>query len=252
MILIPQIYLKNEKLVTPGEITSPIFDSDAFETAKRLKDAGASGLLFQDLSITPVGTSPNLPLIKKIHDELEMPFCVGGPFKTQKEIEGYVDAGADFVILGTIAYQKPDFLQTICKRLPGKIAARIDVRHGKVTIPGYAVATNKTALDYAQYFNKNGVRYILYSDTDNDGFITDEGIENLVHFCNDINARVVCTSEVRALGDIERIVMLNLPRLEGVVMNKSLYENKIDLKGAIAMVNDLIVSSESDITLTEM
>jgi len=236
----------------PGETKPSFFSEDPLETAQRLKDFGISGILFQDLNITPVGHNPNLAVIKTIHQKFEIPFCVAGSFKTEQEIEGYVTAGADFIILGTIAYQKPDFLEKVCTRFPGKIAAKIEVRHGKVTIPGYAVAPHKTPLDYAQYFTGNGVRYLLYSDVDNDGYIAQGGIENLEAFCSCVNARVIAASEVKNLGEIEKIITRSIPRLEGLVLGKSIYDGHIDLKSAITMVNDLIVSSENDITLTEM
>ena len=252
MILIPQIYMKEGNTAKTEGTTSPIFQDDAFATAKNFKDAGAEGLLVVDLSLTPIGKSPNLTTIKRIHDELDLGIYVGGAFKTVSEVEGYIRAGVELVILGSIAYQRPDFLESVCKSFPGKIAAHIDLKGDKVVIPGYAVTTNKTPLDYAQYFVDAGVRYILYSEVDNTGRTTDQCIANMEKFCNEINARVICTSDVSEMSDIEKIVTIEAARLDGLVLAKSIYENRVDLRGAIAMVNDLLLSREKDTTLTEM
>jgi phosphoribosylformimino-5-aminoimidazole carboxamide ribotide isomerase len=252
MIVIPQFYFKNGKVMMASGTASPVFSDDPKKAATALKDIGTEGMVCIDLSITPVGPSPNLAAIKMMREQFGLNVYVGGGFKTAKEIEFYVSAGADFVILGTLAYQKPDFLEDVCKRFPGKIAVHIDLRHGKVTIPGYAVATNKTALDYAQSFTKAGVRYILYSDADADGNITEDGVTSLHNFCHEVNSRIFCTSEMNSLQDIERIAKANLPRLEAVVMSRALAENRFDLRSAIALANDIMLSNQNDITLTEM
>jgi len=252
MILIPQIYLRDGKTVKREGTTSPLIQEDAFATAKAFKDAGAEGLLCVDLSVTPVKTSPNMTLIKRIHDELDLGVYVSGGFKTAQEIEVYIQTGVELIILGPIAYQKPDFLENVCKRFPGKIAAHIDVKAGRVIIPGYAVTANKTAIDYAESFLAKGVRYILYSDVNTEGLVKEENLVNLEKFCRETNARVICTSEISRLSDIETIVGMNAQRLEALVLEKPLYENQIDLRGAIAMLNDLMLSAGSDSTLTEM
>jgi len=252
MILIPQIYLRGGKVARSEQTTSPLFVDDPFETANALKGAGAEGLLCMDLSLTPVGTSPNLMPIKKIHDEVELGIYVGGGFKTPQEIEGYVKAGVELVIIGSIAYQKPDFLESICKSFPGKIAVHIDVKAGRVTIPGYAVASNKTPFDYAEEFVAKGVRYILYSEISAEGKMDDTCFNNIEKFCNEVTARVICTSNVNSLNDIERLVTMNAQRLEALVLAKSLYEGRIDLMGANAMIADLSLAGDSDSTLTEM
>ncbi len=252
MILIPQIYMKEGNIAKTEGTSSPLFLDDAFATAKNFKDAGAEGILIVDLSLTPVGKNPNLMTIKRIHDELDLGVYVGGAFKTASEVEGYVKIGVELVILGSIAYQRPDFLESVCKSFPGKIATRIDLKAGKVTIPGYAVTTNKTPMDYAKSFVDAGVRYILYSEVDNAGHTTDASITSLEKFCNEINSRVICTSDVSGLPEIERIVTIEASRLDGLVLAKSLYENHVDLRGAIAMVNDILLSREKDTTLTEM
>lgn len=251
MILIPQIYMRNGKIVTPDGTTATIFQEDPLETARTLKNAGADGVLCADLSITHMGASPNLGVMKRIHDELDIGVYVSGSFKTAAEIEAYFKAQVEMIVVGPIAYQKADFIEEVCKKFPGKIAVHIDVRAGNVTIPGYAVATNKTAFDYAEQFVAKGVRFILYSDVNAAGTMDDECMLSMKKFCENVNARVICTSEISGISDIEKITKMNLPRLEGLVLAKALYENRIDLKAAIAMVGDILLSLESDMTIPE-
>ncbi len=251
MILIPQIYLKNGKTVKPEGSTSPAFKEDPFETAKFFREMGAEGLLLMDLNPTPLGKNPNFDQIKRIHSELKIAAYVSGGFKTAKEVDELVHAGAEMVILGSTAYQKPDFLEELCKLFPGKIATRLDVRGGHVTIPGYTVSTNKTALDYAEAFANAGVRYIFYSDLSQSGALDDNSIKDLELFCKQARTRIICTSEVLNLGEVEKILTIDAARLEGLVLCKSLYDDRIDFRGAIAVANDISMSKDRDSTLTE-
>jgi phosphoribosylformimino-5-aminoimidazole carboxamide ribotide isomerase len=216
-----------------------------------MKEAGAELLHIIDLGIPPVGASPHLPVIKKIREEVDIALFVDGMFKSTHAIEDYIAAGAEFVALGSVAYQQPAFLGDACKEFPGKIGTHIDVRGGRVTIPGYTVVTNKTAFDYAERFLESGVRYILYSDTRADGTMANENFAELLAFCQKVTARVVCTSEVQSLEEIRRICTLSAPRLEGVTLGKALDEDRIDLRAAIRMVNDLIIGSGNDETIAE-
>lgn len=252
MLLIPQIYLKNKRVAALEGQTSPLFQEDPIATAQAIKEAGAEAIHIVDLGIPPVGTSPHLPVIKKICGEVELAVYAEGAFKTTHSVEGYIGAGVEMVALGTIAYQQPAFLEELCKNFSGKIAAHIDIKGGHVTIPGYAVVANKTAIDYANQFAEKGVRHILYSDVDANNRIGDQNIKTLSEFCRGTMARVICTSEVASLADIERIAELDAPRLDGLVLSKSLYDGRIDLRGAIAAVNDIALARGNESTMTEM
>lgn len=252
MLLIPQIYLKNGRAVGIGRTTSPLFRDDPIATAKAMKEAGAEVIQCIDLEIPPVGVSSHLPIIKKIHDEVKLAVYADGGFKTVHAVESFVAAGVEIVCLGSIAYQQPHFLEEASQKFPGKIAAHIDVRSGHVTIPGYAVVANKTPFDYADRFLEAGIRHIFYSEVGGDGLIADEHFDKILTFCKRVTARIVCTSEIRGPADIERIIKMNIPRLDGLVLAKILSEGRIDLRGAIAMASDLEIEHGDESTLTEM
>lgn len=252
MILVPQFYLKNGKVALKPGSTSAIFKEDPVATALAMQDAGAERLHISDLSVPHVGASPGLPAIQEIRKKTKLVLSADGAFRTIQMVKDYLAAGLEFVALGPIAYQQPQFVDELCKECQGKIAVHIDLKGGKVTIPGYAVATNKSAFDYAEQFLEKGVRYILYSDTQSDGTLGNENFKSTLEFCKKVNARIVCTSEVMNNEDIERIFTLGAPRLEGLVLAKSLFEDRIELRSAIVMANDLVIASGNEATLAEI
>lgn len=252
MILIPQIYLKNTKVILPEGTTSHIFSEDPITTAAALKDSGIEIIYCIDLSVPHVGMSPNLGVMKKMHDDLNLTVYASGSFKTAQSIESCISHNVELIALGSIAYQQPIFLTEVCRRFPGRIAVHIDVKGDHVTIPGYTVAANKSALDYAKQFMQSGVRFFFYSDVGADGRMTTEHLTRLKNFCANVTARVICTSEAIDMPEILGIVNLGAPRLDGLVMSKFLYENRIDLRAAVATVSELTMDSGDEPTLTEM
>jgi len=254
MIVIPQMYIRAGKVVLPEGASSPIFSEDPFGTAKAMKDAGAEAIYAVDLAVPPVGASQSIPLVKRICEELDISLYAGGGFRTIQAVESFIQAGAEIVALGPIAYQQPAFLEEACRRFPARIAVHIDVKGGHVTIPGYAVVTNKTALDYAEKFIGQGVRYIFYSEVGANGLVAEEHLERISSFCRAATARIFCTSEVLGMQDVESIARLSLsaPRLDALVLAKSLFEGRVDLRAAITMVNDIMLAGGDESTMTEI
>lgn len=252
MLLIPQFYLKNGKVLLREGTRSRLLVEDPVETAKAMRAAGAELLHVVDLNVHAVGQNPNLAALKKIKDAAGIPVCVDGAYKTAQAVEATLQTGAEFVGLDSVAYQQPAFLEELCERFPGRIAVHIDVKGGKVTIPGYAVVSNKTAYDYAERFLESGVRYILYSDARADGTLGEENFTGLLKFCQKVTARIVCTSEVANLNDVQRIFTLSAPRLEGLVISRAMAEDRIDLRSAIVMVGDLMIASGNESTIAEI
>lgn len=252
MLLIPQIYLKNGKVAIPEGTTSPIISEDAIKTAGAFKDSGAEAVFCVDLSMTALGASPDLAVVKRIRNEFDLAVYVGGGFKTLQMVDVYMSAGVELVVIGTPAYQQPPFIEDICKRYPGRIAVHIDVKGGHVTIPGYTVVANKTAHDYAERFIKSGVRVIFYSDVGAGGVMGPQHFDELLNFCKTTAARIVCTSEVSNVSEIGKIAGLGAPRLDGLVLAKSIYEGRVDLRAATTMVGDLAIASGDEPTMTEL
>ncbi len=252
MILIPQIYIRAKKTVALERTASPIYDEDPFAMASRVKDAGAEAIYIVDLSIPHVGAGENAPVIQKIGEDLGLEVFIGGAFRSVRAIESYLAMDLKMAVLETVAYQQPAFVKEACGRFPEGIAVLINVRGGRVTIPGWTVSANKTAMDYADQFGEVGVKTFFYSDVGNDGFMGNEGLTNLLNFCKRVHKRVIFAGEIKDSSDIEKLVTLGAPGLDGIVLSRSLYEGRVDLKASIAYMTDLSMDKGNEPTLTEM
>jgi phosphoribosylformimino-5-aminoimidazole carboxamide ribotide isomerase len=229
---------------------SPIFNEDAIVMARAMVDAGSEAIFINDLGVTAVGANENLPIIRAMK-ELDAKIFVGGTFRAPQVIEPYKDLEVDLVVLDALAYQQPQLVTEAAKIYPERIAVHIDVRGGKVTIPGWTVAANKTDLDYVERFGQQGVSTIFYSNMSPDEKTSIDNMNGIMMFCKKANMSVYCTNELYELADLEKFATLGAPRLEGLILGRSLYQGRIDLKGGNAYVADLSLDRGNEPTLQD-
>ncbi len=251
MILIPQIYLKNGAAMPLENTAFPLFTQDAFAFARAMTDIGSEALYLTDLNVDAVGHSPNLPIIKKIKSDLKIRILVSGAFRTTQHIEPYALLGTDLFVLDALAYQQPRLVQESCARFGTAIGVHIDVRNDHVTIPGYVVAAHKTAFDYAEQFREAGVKTFFYSNMGTDEKAGAAQLNELLQFCKKVQTPTYCTNEIDGIEDITRLLTLGAPRLEGLILGRSLYQGRIDLKAANSYVADLMQDSNNEQTLQD-
>lgn len=252
MILIPQIYLKDGRTVALENTTIPIFDEDPYAMARAMMEAGSEALFIVDLNIAPVGQDPNFSVIKKIKNDLKYKVFIGGAFRAPQNLDQFAQIEIDMVVLDSHAYQQPQIVSEAIKRFPDRTAVHIDVRAGRVTIPGWTVAANKTDLDYAERFTEQGVSNFFYSNMNDGNRVERDNLDNLRTFCKKLQKPVYCTNEVTSLADIENLVTLGAPRLEGLILGRGWYQGRVDLRGANAYVADMILDSSNEPTLHDM
>jgi phosphoribosylformimino-5-aminoimidazole carboxamide ribotide isomerase len=231
MLLIPVLFLRGGEALKPSG-KSPL------DIVNEWSRAGAELIHIVDLDTPPSGASPNTELLKKIKNDLKVNFQIEAHVRSMDTCEKYIGAGAERVVLDAIAYQKPAFLTELCKLFPKKIAAHIDVRRGKVSIKGWSVAPNKTALDYVAQFKNEGVSTIFYSDSEEEGVLKPADFENMRDFLRKALIKVIQTTDISVISEIEQLIMLEAYGLTGTLLSKSLHEGKIDLEGAITLSKD--------------
>jgi len=231
MYIIPSIYIRDKKtvrLATGGSL----FNENPVEMAKSLAQAGAEVIYLSDLDSPPAGNSPNLPAVEQIVN-LGLKVQLSGHIRSEDVVERYIKVGVERVIPGVIAYQKPDFLKSLCDKFPSKIATHIDVVAGKVVIKGWTVATRKTPLDYAEQFKDAGVGTILYSDIETDGKITPSDIVRVMEFSRSSPIPLIHSTDISDPKELELVLGLESARIIGTIFGKSMYSGTIDIAATI-------------------
>ena len=98
-------------------------------------DAGARRLHVVDLNGATAGRPENADIIHEIAELYpDIPIQVGGGIRNEDTIQTYLDAGVNYVIIGTKAVTTPHFVSDICLEFPGHILVGLDAKDGKLAV----------------------------------------------------------------------------------------------------------------------
>ncbi|HHJ16518.1 MAG TPA: 1-(5-phosphoribosyl)-5-[(5-phosphoribosylamino)methylideneamino]imidazole-4-carboxamide isomerase [Gammaproteobacteria bacterium] len=241
MLLIPAIDLKDGKCVRlrQGRMEDEtIFADDPLEVAQRWVDAGARRLHLIDLNGAFAGKPVNADPIHRIAEAFpDVPIQVGGGIRDEDTVQLYLDAGVQYVIIGTKAVSAPHFINDLCLEFPGHIIVGLDAKDGKVAIDGWSKLSNHDVIDMAQHFERDGVDSIIYTDISRDGMMGGVNVEATAQLAAAISIPVIASGGISKLDDIKALQAVQDEGIMGTIIGRALYEGTIDLAEAQRMVD---------------
>jgi phosphoribosylformimino-5-aminoimidazole carboxamide ribotide isomerase len=237
MILFPAIDLKDGacvrlKLGLMDEAT--VFNTDPAGQARAFAAAGAEWIHVVDLNGAFAGRPVNGAAVDAILAAVSVPVQLGGGIRDLVTIESWLERGVRRVILGTVALKDPALVREACRRHPGRVAVGIDAKGGKVAVEGWAETADITVLDLARKFEDAGVAALIYTDIDRDGVLAGPNVAATQALAQAISIPVIASGGVSSLDDLR--ALLRVPGLEGVISGRALYDGRIDLAQAVALL----------------
>ena len=241
MLLIPAIDLKDGKCVRlrQGRMEDEtVFADDPLEMAQKWVDAGARRLHLVDLNGAFAGKPVNAEVIHRIAEAFpELPIQVGGGIRDEDTVQAYLDAGVQYVIIGTKAVSAPHFVNDLCLEFPGHIIVGLDAKDGKVAIDGWSKLSHHSVIDLAQRFEDDGVEAIVYTDIGRDGMMKGVNVEATAELANAISIPVIASGGVSTLDDVRALAAREDEGIMGAIIGRALYEGTIDLAEANRLVD---------------
>jgi len=232
MLLIPAIDLKEGKCVRlrQGRMDdNTIFSDDPVAVAGRWVEAGARRIHLVDLDGAFAGKPKNADVIHRIVDAYpEVPVQIGGGIRDEETIEAYLDAGVQYVIIGTKAVNAPHFVRDIAIEFPGHIIIGLDAKNGKVAIDGWSKLSKHDVIDLAQQFESNGVEAIIYTDISRDGMMQGVNIEATTKLARAINIPVIASGGITNMDDIHALGKVAEDGIMGAITGRAIYEGTLD------------------------
>lgn len=159
MLLIPALDLKDGKQARPNGAVG-----DAVAAAQALVKAGARRLHVNDLDSNASGKPAQAALVRRIVAACPgVPMQVAGGMRSEEAVSTYIEAGADFVVLGTRAVTAPHLVNDLCLEFPGHIIVSLDTRDGRVATEGWSKFADAGVAEVAEHFQREGVAAILFN-----------------------------------------------------------------------------------------
>lgn len=173
--IIPCLDFKDGRVVKGINFKNLKDTGDPIELAKVYSHEGADELIFLDISASYEKRKTTIDTIKKIAQNITIPFIVGGGISNISDIEMFLDAGADKVSIGTAALKNPNLIkEASLKYGKNRIVIGIDAkRKNKTTwevyVCGGRAGAGINAIDWAKQVEALGAGEILLTSMDNDG-----------------------------------------------------------------------------------
>ena len=232
MILIPAIDLKEGKCVRlrQGRMDDEtIFSDNPVEVASRWVNEGAKRLHLVDLDGAFAGKPVNAGVVHDIaqaHPDLIIQ--VGGGIRDEDTIQTYLNAGVQYVSIGTKAVSAPHFVGDVCAEFPGHIIVGLDAKDGKVAIDGWSKLSNHDVIDLAQHFENDGVESIIYTDIGRDGMMKGVNVEATAKLARSIRIPVIASGGITNMDDIYALGKVADDGIMGAITGRAIYEGTLD------------------------
>ncbi|MER3447854.1 MAG: 1-(5-phosphoribosyl)-5-((5-phosphoribosylamino)methylideneamino)imidazole-4-carboxamide isomerase [Candidatus Dadabacteria bacterium] len=236
MLIIPAIDIKNGKCVRlfkGEEGTETVFSESPLEISRRWQDCGAGLIHVVDLDGAFSGEPRNFDIIRGIVNSVSAHVQVGGGIRNIKTIERYLEAGVNRIILGTAAFYNREFLTEASMRFPQRIAVGIDTKMGRIAVKGWKEVIDLDTESVLNDIEAAGVSLVIYTDVDRDGTMGGINLSSVERFVKSSPIPVVVSGGISSTDDIEKLSSLVEFGLAGVILGKSIYTGKINLKEAI-------------------
>jgi phosphoribosylformimino-5-aminoimidazole carboxamide ribotide isomerase len=232
MRIIPAIDIIDGKCVrlTQGDYSQKkIYNENPTEVAKQFQDAGLSFLHLVDLDGAKAGKVVNWNVVEAICNETNLKVDFGGGIKTEEQIKQLISLGIQQVNLGSIAVKDPHMVQEWIEKFGAeKIILSADAKNEMIAISGWQEDSSILITDFLRDYIHKGIEYVTCTDISTDGMLTGPNIALYTKILLTFpQLNVIASGGVSCIDDLHE---LNQIGVDGVIVGKAIYEDRIKLK----------------------
>lgn len=235
MIIYPTLEILNGKCVslTRGRLDEPVlWHVDPVETARKFADAGAEWMHVTDINGL-IGDGDNNELVEQIIRTARVPVQLGGGFRTEAQVAGWIDRGAGRIVVGTMAARNPDLLRELAKFHPDQIVMALDIYEGAVVTDGWRERSSFAHDTFIAAFDSDPLAGIIVTDVDSHIDQRDASLSVITALAAATRHPVIARGTVASLDDVARLKYV--PNIAGTLIGRALLAHDVDLAEAIAL-----------------
>lgn len=244
MLLIPAIDIKEGKCVRLRQglmEDSTVFSDSPLAMADKWVELGAKRIHLVDLDGAFAGKPANADVINAIAEKHpNVPIQIGGGIRDEKTIQAYIDAGVQYVIIGTRAANEPEFISEIASEYGQNLIIGLDAKDGIVAVDGWAKLTKHNVVDLAKRFESDGVQAIIYTDIARDGMMQGVNLEATKHLAESANIPIIASGGVTNMTDLIELQKIESSGISGVITGRAIYEGSLDFAEGQAYLDSML------------
>lgn len=204
-----------------------VYSENPVEIAKRFENAGATRLHLVDLEGAKASCPKNLEVLRDIVRETSLKVEFGGGVKSEESLNAVLDAGAEYVICGSLAFTDPDKFRKWLETYGDRIILGLDLKGGLVATHGWKETVPMSAVQALQSFD-GLVRQAIVTEVSRDGMLQGVNLEfyaGLQQRFQDVD--IIVSGGVSSYEDLEE---LRRAGLRSAIVGKAIYEGRVKLE----------------------
>jgi cyclase len=176
--IIPCLDVKEGRVVKGINFINLRDAGDPVEVARRYEEQGADELVFLDISASHEGRAIMLDVVRRVSEQVFMPFTVGGGIRTLADATRLIQAGAEKVSINSAAVKTPELIREVSQKF-GSCATVVNIDPRRVRnengewwevhVNGGRIPTGLEAVAWARRVAELGAGEIVLTSMDADG-----------------------------------------------------------------------------------
>ncbi len=231
--IFPAIDLLNGNCVRllQGEFNqATIYKNNPLKQVSFFIESGFEWIHLVDLNAA-MGENDNKKLILDILKSFgkDIKIQLGGGIRSADHIKFWIDNQVRRVIIGTLACENSDIINSIGKEFEKKIVLGIDVRKKLIAVHGWKKQLDLKPIDLIKRLDQSLIDAIIYTDISRDGALQGVNIDDTVELSKSVSIPIIASGGVSSVEEIKKLIHFNDDGIVGVILGKALYEKKISL-----------------------
>ena len=205
------------------------YDASPLDMALRYQDIGISRLHLVDLDGAKSSSPKNLHVLEEIAIRTSLEIEWGGGIKSDQALYDAYNAGADYLIIGSVAVSKPDlFARWLEEYGGGRLILGADINDGRVAINGWLEKSRQTIDALIDRFVPHGLSEVICTDISKDGMLQGPTFDLYARLQEKYPEQgIIVSGGISKMDDIRRLDEMHLRH---VIVGKAIYEGRITLE----------------------
>lgn len=181
--IIPVLLLRNNVLVKTIGFKNEKYIGDPINAVHIFNDLHADELVFLDIDAGSQDRLIDRDLVRKIGEEADMPFAVGGGIRSVEHVRQLIAAGAEKVVISSYAVENPNFIRQVSNEFGSStIVVCMDVKKkflgsNVVWTQGGKKSSSYKPVDFARLMEEKGAGELIVQSIEKDGSMSGYDIE---------------------------------------------------------------------------
>ena len=214
------------------------YPDEPLDVARRYTDGGATWLHVVDLDAARGGGYTLAPLLRRLRRETGLRVQTGGGVRSRRDVEEILEAGAERVVVGSLAVREPgtvlDWLARFGRdRITVALDARLDdAGTWRLPTAGWTQDSGVELHALLARYVANGLSHLLCTDIDRDGMLAGPNLALYAAIARQApQVRVQASGGVRDGADV---AAARAAGCAGVVLGKALLDGRMAVADALA------------------